>query len=193
MSLVSPAQVKVLHDPGIPDQQLQEVIDREEAWLAARIGPLAGVRTVTYYPTTTPDRRGAPLGLPRRAPADGTGLTITDAGTLLDPSQYRLFRDGWGVRRLGLTAYWAGAVAVVYTPDDVREVESAIIELVKVRVTDTGYSQETRGAVSYSRGNTDAEGQRAAILRALRPRHGAHTVYLRSSLYEPNWQPVPTP
>ena len=60
MSLVMLSEVRALVETGLTDADLQAVLDREEGWLASRIGALTGERTETFRPTL-PD---APIYLP---------------------------------------------------------------------------------------------------------------------------------
>ena len=50
-SFVSIAEVRALVRSRLSDTDLQVVIDREEAWLAGKVGTLTGARTDTYRPS----------------------------------------------------------------------------------------------------------------------------------------------
>ena len=62
-SLTSITEVRALVRSRLSDSDLQAVIDREEAWLAGRVGALTGARTDTF----TPGFGDTPLYLRRRA------------------------------------------------------------------------------------------------------------------------------
>jgi hypothetical protein len=46
--MLTTAQARALITTSLSDQDLDEVIAREEAWLARRIGPLEGERVETF-------------------------------------------------------------------------------------------------------------------------------------------------
>lgn len=258
MSLVSVAEVTALVETDIGATDLQVIINREEVWLARRIGQLAGERTETLYPR----RLSEPIYLRRPAlyePDDGptiilttsaalddlldatghglnngdrikfatlTGgaglstattyyvvsasansfqvaltlggpavtfttdvtaatvhkvpilMTVNDDGTDLvfgdDLGEWRLLYDGTVIQKID--TYWvggwsglSGAVGVTYTPADVEEVKAAIIDLIRLRVTDSGYISERIGQYSYQQAQTPLarEATRHAIVRSL--------------------------
>ena len=102
-SLVSIAEVRALINSRLGDVDLQAVIDREEAWLAGRVGPLAGQRTDTFRPglgDTT-------LYLRRRAES----VVVTDDGVTLVADTDYLFTpvDRRAPARSGRLA-WSGVV-----------------------------------------------------------------------------------
>lgn len=168
-SLVTPTEVKALVQTSLTDSELQTVIDREEAWLAGRIGALSGSRTETFYPT-----RGAePLFLRRPAPS----VTVTDDGDAVDlgedDGEYRLLYGGTVVHRINTD--WGDKVTVTYTPNDSAAVKTAVIDLIRLRITDTGFVSERIGAYSYQTNQRSGarEETREAIVRSLmaRPRY----------------------
>lgn len=172
MSLLLLAEARALISTGLGDADLQGVIDREEAWLARRIGALAGSRTQTFH-VRTPDLDG-PLSLRRPTSA----VTVTD--NAVATTAVRLLRDGSVVE--STAGAWAGPVAVTYTPNDSEEVRRGIVALVRLAVSDSAYTSETIDDYSYSRGDGAASpaAQREAIVRDLIPRRGPGTIRLRS-------------
>ena len=97
-SVVSIAEVRALVNSRLSDVDLQAVIDREEAWLAGRVGALVGERTDTFRPglgDTT-------LYLRRRAES----VVVTDDGVTLAADTDYLFTPSTGrapaARRLAL-------------------------------------------------------------------------------------------
>ena len=172
MSLVTLSEVRALVETGLTDVDLQAVLDREEGWLASRIGPLTGERTETFRPTL-PD---APIYLPRRTDA----VVVTDNAVPVPAA------DLWFVSATGLirrvNAPWTGPVAVTYTPIDVDIVKRAVIELVRGTLAETGSDAETIGDYSYSRGDAAVRLGRLALVRSVLLRRPAYSARLRSSL-----------
>lgn len=260
MSLVSVTDVQALVDTDLTATQLQVVLDREERWLARRIGQLSGERTETFYPRRLKEplylRRpaiyepddGPTITLSTSAAADdlldstghglnngdqiefatltgGTGLTVdttyfvvnasansfqvadtlggpaknfttditagtlhkvpilitvTDGATVLDygedAGEWRLLYDGTVIQRvetdwLGGWDGLSGIVTVEYTPNDVEEVQAAVIDLLRLRVTDTALVSERIGQYSYQQSQTPGmrETTRRAIVNSLLP------------------------
>lgn len=169
MSLLLLAEARALISTGLGDADLQGVIDREEAWLARRIGALTGSRTQTFHVRSAD--ADDPLWLRRPTSA----VTVTDNGVAT--TAVRLLRDGSMVE--STAGSWTGPVAVTYTPTDPEEVRRAIVALVRLSVSDSAYDSETIGDYSYSRERSPAA-QREAIVRDLVPRRGPGTIRLRS-------------
>ncbi len=170
MSLTTVAEVRALVDTDLEDADLQAVIDREEAWLARRVGPLSGPRTVTI-----PDPRfDADLVLARPTAA----ATVTSAG---QPVTVDLI-GGTILRRL---SGWLAPVAVTYTPDDELEVKRAVIHLIGIALKGgDDLASETIGSYSYQRfGAQGSAGSsrptRASIVRSLLPKAYPTSVALR--------------
>jgi hypothetical protein len=146
--------VRALVSTTLTDVQLGDVIGREESWLARRIGPLIGERTQRFYP----DDSESILRL--RRPTDA--VTVDDNGTVVTAIEMR--RLGFGVARTSGT--WTdGPVDITYTPNDADEVRSAIIELVEIRLTESGYQSERIGEYSYTR--SDRPRSRISVVRDL--------------------------
>jgi hypothetical protein len=114
MSVLSVAEVEAVLVTGLDSAVIQVAIDREEAALTFRSGPLTGERTDTFHPPSGWDR---PLTLRRFAPS----ATVEVDGEALDAEDFRLVSDGAGraggcLERVG--ARWTDdPVAVTYTPD----------------------------------------------------------------------------
>jgi hypothetical protein len=181
-TVVTVDQVKALVATDLSDSDLEDVIAREEAWLARRIGALTGERTMLCY-IAAPDL-DMPLYLTR--PTDE--VTVDDDEIELEPSQVRLLGNGTIVERAD--AHWTGpTVSVTFTPNDDLEVERVIIELVRIGVSTTPFESERIGEYSYSRGTGSAV-RSAALLRddlvkELTPLRGPRTMRLQSSLKAP--------
>ena len=185
-SLVSVADVRALVRSRLSDGDLQVVIDREEAWLAGRIGELTGARTDTF----TPGIGDTPLYLRRRAPS----VVLTDDGRTLAASEF-LFTPSTGmIRRIWtpdlqgdppwrqLYLGWAGTVTATYTPSDEADVERAVIELVRLTVGETGFDAESIGDYSYTRGESAGRLSRAGLARGLLVRRPAYSMRLHSGM-----------
>ena len=142
-SVTSIAEVRALVTTSLSDTDLQAIIDREEEWLAGRIGQLVGERIETFYP----ERLDEPLYLRRHTDA----VTVVEAGVQLAADDF-LFTPSMAVTRRSAGSYWRVPVAVTYTPNDAGSVRRVVIELVRMCVSETGLQSETIGAYSYTRG-----------------------------------------
>lgn len=147
--VVTPRAVRALVPTALSDTDLQDVIVREQQLLAAEIGPLVGLRTETFTITDQTARRSVRL---RRRTAAVTvtqnNVSTTDVRVLTDERSVELLTgSGWA------PGTWTGAVEVTYSPNDLARVTSWVIELVRARLTETGFDSETIGAYSYARGD----------------------------------------
>lgn len=175
MSLLTLAEARALISTGLGDADFQGVIDREEAWLARRIGVLIGTRTQTFH--VRDSDADDPLWLRRPTSA----VSVTDGGIALAGSDVRLLRDGTVVEKT--TGSWTGPVDVAYAPDDTEEVRRVIVELIRFAVVSSPYASESIGDYSYSRATASgsaATPSREALVRDLVPRRGPGTIRLRS-------------
>lgn len=172
MSVVTMDEVRALVDTDLTDVDLQAVLDREEGWLAGRIGVLTGARTETFSPGLT----DAPIYLSRRA----ASVVVTDNLLPVPPADLRFAPASGLVRRT--LGYWSGPVAVTYTPTDADAVKRAVIELVRGTLAETGYDAESIGDYSYTRGDGAVRLGRSALARSVLLRRPALSVRLRSSL-----------
>jgi hypothetical protein len=172
VSLISVAQARS-RGIALPadDDVAQDIIDEQEAWLARRIGLLTGSRTETFY-VGVGETRGK-LGLARYT----DDVTLTDGNVAVDADTIRLVDRGAGVVRAyaAATRWWTGPyVAATYEPNDQLLVESALYDLVALKLQPvTGFTSEQMGAYSYQKGTgaTSLEGQRRAIAASLLPKH----------------------
>lgn len=180
MSLVSIAEVRALVNTHLSDVDLQAVIDREEAWLAGRVGLLAGERTDTFRPglgDTT-------LFLRRRAES----VVVTDDDVTLAADADYLFTPSSGALRRGTTTSplaWRGVVTVTWTPIDEATVKRAIIELVRGTTGETGLDSETIGDYAYTRGESAGRVGRAALARSVLLARPAYSMRIRAG-----WEPA---
>ena len=165
MSLVSIAEVRALVQTGLSDADLQAVIDREEAFLARRVGLLSGPRTVTVLRPT----ESTVFRLLRPA----TTATVTDNGVV---TTVALIAERYIERVAG---YWIGPVAITYTPTDAAEVKRVVIELVRLALSGSTYASETIGDYSYTRDARDGAVptvSRAGLIASLLPKSLPQTV-----------------
>ena len=172
MSLVTLSEVRALVETGLTDVDLQAVLDREEGWLAARVGALTGARTDTFWPGLT----DTPIYLSRRAAA----VVVTDNALTVAPADLRFVPDSGMLRRI--TGAWTGPVAVTYTPTDADTIKRAVIELVRGTLAETGNDAETLGDYSYTRGDAAVRLSRLGLVRSVLLRRPAYSTRLRSSL-----------
>lgn len=179
-SVTSLAEVRALVTTSLSDVDLQAIIDREEAWLAGRVGALSGERTDRFRPglgDTT-------LYLRRRADA----VAVTDDGVALVEDTDYVFTPASGALRRGAwneAACWTGPVTVTWTPADEAEVKAAVIELVRGTLGETGFDSEDIGEYSYTRGESAGRLSRDNLARGILLRRPAYSMRIRSSVEVP--------
>jgi hypothetical protein len=185
VSLITPAEATAAHDFGLVGAALQGAIDREEAWLARRIGPLAGERTEAFalagfgYPGQHEVRL--------RRPTDEDGLRqVLDAGADVTAS-VMLLRNGWSVAHMTPIASYPisfyGPVAVTYTPNDELEVRRVLLGLLALSADPAGpYSMEMMGSYSYQKAGGSVTRARASLVRSLGAPPEAGAVTVRSTV-----------
>jgi hypothetical protein len=184
--LVSIADVRALVRSRLSDPDLQAIIDREEAWLAGKVGALTGERTDTFMPGLG----DTPLYLRRRAES----VVMTDAGRTLAASEFLFTPSSGMIRRIWtpdladnppwrqLYLGWQGTVSATYTPSDAAAVQRAVIELVRGTVGETGLDAETIGTYSYTRGASAGRVSRAALARGILVRRPAYSMRIHSAM-----------
>jgi len=184
-SVTSIAEVRALVRSRLSDPDLQVVIDREEAWLAGRVGPLTGERTDTF----TPGLGDTPLYLRRRAES----VVLTDDGRTLAASEF-LFTPSTGMirrivgylsdppRYLYVAGAWQGTVTATYTPADEADVKLAVIALVRIALNESGYQSETIGDYAYDLGAATDRPSRAGIARSILVRRPAYSMRIHSAM-----------
>lgn len=146
---------RALITTSLTDDQLEDVIAREESWLANRIGTLEGERTETF----DPDAGDSILLLRRRA----VTVTVTDDNG--DVSS--IVVQGWSDVIRTDDVSWDGDPEVVYTPDDSAAVENALITCVRLRIAESAYASESSGPYAYSYDHAAARHARWAAWRSL--------------------------
>lgn len=166
------ARAQAQIETDLSDDDLQNLIDDEEAWLARRIGALSGERSETFYVY------GVDQPLPLRRPTDAA--TVTDNGSA---ATIVLLNDGWDVE--STAGAWTGPVVVTYTPNDEAEVRRVLLELVRLTLTETAYQSENIGDYSYNRGSIPTRRARYALARSLQREPHNGSLRLTSSIYAP--------
>lgn len=198
MGLLSVDELKALVSTSLDDEALQGVIDREEAYLARRIGPLVGERTQRFMFYAT----GTPLRLQR--PTDAASVdTVDPPGTPLTGTS--VINGGWWVWRPTLDWPYPGrrdaSLYVTYTPNDEDEVTRVLIELCRMSVAPSsavtaGLKSETIGQYQYATdgGNANRQGTtgptRGGLVRSLRGPSYPTTTRVRSLHTDP-WVTYP--
>jgi hypothetical protein len=162
MSLVSPSDVRTLVPTNLTDDQLQAVIDREEAGVVR----LYGAHYVDEDTTVSEELSGGygALFLCRQV---AKVVSVTEDGVLLAASAYDLWGDQGKLVRRPLGRWWGRQVEVEYVPvDDSEQRAGAIIDLVRLSVNRTAHkSENVAGEYSYQAPEWDVE--RATILRRI--------------------------
>ena len=167
---------RALITTSLTDAELADVIAREEAWLARRIGPLDGERIETFAPAS-----GEALLLQR--PADA--VMVDDDSGAVDVAL-----RGWSdVVPAASGAAWSGSVEVAYTPSDEAEVVRSLVTLVRLTVSERVFASEAAGAHSYSYDHELAKAARWEAWRSLL-RPGAPTSLRLTSSAIPDASPV---
>lgn len=194
MSVVTVEQLRALVPATQTDDQLQEVIDREEHYLEVELrGPLTGPRTQTFYvgdpaamglwidtrvllpgsPIWMMSDRMGPLGLMRRT--DGLSIagtppvvfSVVDNGVAVIPTDLRLLRYGSLIERA--SGGWNGPiVTATYEPNDTLEVLRVVIELCRLTLTETGFFAEAIGEYRYTKRSDKADESRKMLVRTLK-------------------------
>lgn len=186
MSLVSIAEVRALVSSSLSDADLQVIIDREEAWLAGKIGALTGERTESFIPRIT----DTSVYLQRRSVVS----SVTDEGTAVAAADFIHTPSTGEIRRVVISDLhghttvepyfppWEGTVAVTHTPSDTADIKRAIIELIRGTAGETGYDSETIGSYSYSRGTSTGRLSRPALVAGILTRRPGYSLRLRNTM-----------
>jgi len=176
---------------GLPlpadDTVAQRIIDGVEARLAREIGPLTGSRTETFFVSVASS--AGRLGLRRYTSAVEVIDGALTGGSPVDADSIRLVANGSAVIRSYVSSFrwWNGPyVRITYTPNDQTEVEDALFGLVSLSIAlPTGLQSEQIGSYSYRTGGgtgqgPGVDGQRAAIISGLLPKHDQLTTLAAS-------------
>lgn len=179
MSLLTLAQARAAGlGLELADDDLQDAIDEEEAWLARRIGPLVGERT-DRLPLAYLAPRGSEVQLHR--PTDL--VEVTQDGVALATVDLR--PGGWYVAAQPEGERYTGVLEFTYTPNDELEVRRALKQLLGLTLSAQaagGLTGETMGTYSYQRSATTSARVRKAVVRDLRTPPAAGTTRVRSTV-----------
>lgn len=162
MPLLTAADCAAFVRSDLTPDELQTVIDREEARLVRKLGPHGdGVTSQTLILQSS----GGDLFLPRPVVSVASVGGATSGWTLY-AAQGRITGASWPVDWVS-GGSWDGDVTVVCVPADDREDRrQALIDLVRLAVQRTAMKSESvAGEYSYSA--PDWEAARAAIYRQL--------------------------
>lgn len=155
-TLVTPDEVNALIAHGLPEEDLLVLIAREEERLATRLGtPLTGTVTLELRPRRTFD----PLLLPRMPVVSSVTVSDDDGAVEVDVAGAVV------TRRSG---FWSTPTNVEFELDDLAEVQSAIIDLIRLALTASPYLQESAEGHSSTRTGT-VERSRSQIIAQLNP------------------------
>jgi len=138
----------------------QDMIDEEEALLAAEVGPLTGSRTETFF---LPSRlRGTidALYLSRRT--DQVDDFTSDGEQM---TEYNLLENYIVERTYGASDSWLDPLALTYTPNDEDIVKGVIYDLLTFRTLPTNLQSVRIGA--YSETYNTASGGAARVRSTL--------------------------
>ena len=158
-SLVSPTDVKALINTALSDVDLQKVIDRVEAQVAARIGAPQTDGLETQVARTVRGE-GCNLFLPTEI---NSVVSIVEDDIELTEDEYRIWSAGV-IERLPINASWGDRIVVTYKPvDDRLKRTEVIIDLVRLVIEHTAMKSESvAGEYSYTAPeNWEAEFRRA--------------------------------
>lgn len=149
MSLVSSETAKKQINTPLGDDDLQEIIDRIESEITARIG---APWTDNFTPSTvvkTLRGEGPSLFLP-------TGIylvtSIVEDGATLDAEEYRVWGNGGVLERLPVESNWGRVCVVTYKPmDDRFKRIPVVIDLLRLTLERTAMKSESiAGEYSYT-------------------------------------------
>lgn len=164
MSLVTVAQVRALINSSMTDEQMQEVIDRVEDEITARIGaPQDDNNTVTVVKTLAGE--GENLFMPSEI---GSVVSIVEDDVILDSTEYRTWAGGVLERLPWGRARWGCVCVVTYKPaDDRKRRAGVIIDLVRIELNRTAMrSESVAGEYSYN-APENWEAERRRIMRRI--------------------------
>ena len=154
MSLITPADVRVLVQTNKTDSQLAAIIAREEAEVIARFG----AHYVDASTTVTETMSGGTHNLFVRRAFTSVSAVVEDDVTLTS-SQYREWGTQGRLERLPRGASWGDVLTVTYLPvDDTAKRQAVLIELVRLTLERTAFESESvAGEYTYKALDYNAE------------------------------------
>ena len=168
--MLSVDAARALITTSLSDADLADVIAREEAWLARRIGPLDGELVETFLPMDGDEVLN--LTRPTRdvTVEDDTGDRSLDVEV-----------RGWSdLCLIDGAASWSGDVFVTYTPTDSDEVQRALVTLVRLTVSESAYAAQSAGGYTAQVSYADQKAMRYVAWRSLLRTRTPTTTRLRS-------------
>lgn len=162
MSLVTVEELRALVNSSLGDADLQEVIERVEFELAARIGAAQDDNNSVTISQTLHGKGQRNLFVKNEI---GSVESIVEDGITLDSSQYRFWAAGM-IERLPAGSYWGQVCVVTFKPVDDRPArKTAIIDLARLDLNRTAFlSENVAGEYSYT-APQNWEAERLRILR----------------------------
>lgn len=169
MSLVTTTQVRAVIQTTLSDEQLQSLIEREEAEIITRFGEHYVDASTTVVETLAGD--GLRSLYLRRRIAQVTAITVD--GVELSATDYRVWGGQGRIERLPMGSSWGFSrtltelVQVTYVPYNDNAVRAGIVlDLVRIALSRTGLKSESiAGEYSYTAEDWDVV--RARILNRL--------------------------
>lgn len=159
--LVSAETAKKQINTSMSDDDLQEIINRIESQITARIGaPWANDSTP---PSISKTMRGEGMSLFMPTGIYAVTSIVEDSVTL-SASDYRVWGNGGVIERLPIESNWGAVCVVTYQPmDDRYKRISVILDLLRLTLERTAMKSENiAGEYSYTApDNWDAEFRRA--------------------------------
>lgn len=164
MSLVTPDEVRVVVATTLADEELQTVIDREEA----EVVRLYGAHYVDSEMTVSETHEGGYLSLFVNRAISSVTEVVEDDTTLTEDEDYEVWAAQGRLLRLPVGAWWGRVVTVTYVPADDNVLrKGVIIDLVRLALERTAMRQESLRDTEYSYTAPDWEVERARILARL--------------------------
>lgn len=146
-SLVAPGDVKAIVNTSMLEENLQDVIDRVEAQVTAKIG---APQTDAFATSIVKTMRGEGISLFMPTEIYSV-VSIVEDGTTLDADQYQTWGGGV-IERLPMDSHWGDRCVVTYKPaDDRLKRAEVIITLVRLVIERTTMKSEgIAGEYSYT-------------------------------------------
>lgn len=157
-NLLDVAEARTLIRSSKTDDELEEIIAREEAELIRRFGA-HWATGVTVQETL----EGSGVCLYLRRPVSAI-TSITEDGTTIASTDYRLWGGEGRVEKL-YGAYWSGVCVVTFTPaNDNPGRKRALIQLLRLELERTAMKTESIGG-EYSYTAPDWDKERSRVYR----------------------------
>lgn len=156
----------------------QDQVDEAEEWLTAKIGPLVGTLTETFYVSR---RRHSGLsvdGLWLRRRTDAVSVvnyaasTDVSGTTLTSGTHYRLFDHLLVERNPDSDTAWGATVVCTYEPNDEETVRSVIFDALNIRQHDQALQSVRIGQYSETYFPDALRDVEASLLRRVLPSYG---------------------